>query len=230
MIEENKAALLMWGTSCSPLVVDDGIIVSTGAHRREGPHVFGLLIKRTRGRDRHGGYSPASYASPVLATVNGQRQIIIVNANDVMGHNAETGEIVWHFDWAGDQPIKVPQPIVIGPDRVFISSGYGVGCKLLKVLPNKNREELILELWSSRSEAEVHEPHRARRLRLRFRRRHGERASTWKRANANGKGAATATAKSCWSTTCCWCKARRAKSRSSRRRPRGITNSRGFRP
>jgi outer membrane protein assembly factor BamB len=98
----------------------------------------------------HGGYSPSSYSSPVLATLNGQRQIIMVNANDVMGHNAVSGAIVWHFDWPGDQP-KVPQPIAVGPDRVLISAGYGLGCQLLQVLPNKNREESIVELWSSRA-------------------------------------------------------------------------------
>ncbi|HEX4149492.1 MAG TPA: PQQ-binding-like beta-propeller repeat protein, partial [Pirellulales bacterium] len=147
IVKENEAAPLMWGHSCSPLVVDDGIVVSSGGLDHNSLVSY---HKDTGALLWHGGSSPASYASPVLATLSGQRQIIMVNSNDVMGHDPATGKIVWHFDWPGDQP-KVPQPIVVGSDRVLISAGYGLGCQMLKVLPNRNREESIEKLWSSRA-------------------------------------------------------------------------------
>jgi outer membrane protein assembly factor BamB len=145
VLAENGATLPIWGSSCSPLVVENRVIVSAG-----GPAGHSLVAFQIETGDElwHGGDSPASYASPVLATIHGQRQIVMLNAEDVTGHDLETGQVLWQYPWPGGQP-KVPQPVVLGDNRVLIAAGYGLGTKLLEI--GKSPGEVPKELWSSRS-------------------------------------------------------------------------------
>jgi outer membrane protein assembly factor BamB len=147
VVAENHASLPMWGASCSPLVIDQRVIVSTG-----GPNGRSLVAYHGEtGKELwHAGDSPASYASPVLATIHGERQVIMLNAEDVTGHDLETGHIRWQYSWPGGQP-KVPQPVVLGDNRVLIAAGYGLGSKLLEISEAKPPHEAAAELWSSRS-------------------------------------------------------------------------------
>jgi outer membrane protein assembly factor BamB len=147
IVTENHAAVPMWGISGSPLVVDGRVIVSAG-----GPDGHSLVAYHPDTGDVlwHGGDSRASYASPVLATINGQRQIVMLNAEDVTGHDLETGHVLWQYTWPGSQP-KVPQPVAIGDHEVLIAAGYGLGSKLLNIATGKPTSEAATEVWSSRS-------------------------------------------------------------------------------
>jgi len=147
VVTENHAALPMWGISGSPLVVDARVIVSAG-----GPNGHSLVAYHPDTGDVHwhGGDSRASYASPVLATLGGQRQIIMLNAEDVTGHDLETGRVLWQYTWPGGQP-KVPQPVAVGDHQVLIAAGYGLGTKLLTIATGKPTAEAATEVWSSRS-------------------------------------------------------------------------------
>jgi outer membrane protein assembly factor BamB len=46
--------------------------------------------------------------------------------------NPESGQLFWRFPWDTDHKANVATPLVRG-DYVFISSGYGKGCALLKI-------------------------------------------------------------------------------------------------
>lgn len=129
IVKENNAALPQWGKSCSPLVVDGLVIVSAG-----GTDGRSLVAYDTRSGKWvwRAGDAPASYASPRLAELAGARQILMVNAQSVAGHSPENGRVLWEFAWPGDQP-KVPDAVAIDDEHVFISAGYGLGCKLLRI-------------------------------------------------------------------------------------------------
>ncbi len=43
------------------------------------------------------GRDSASYSSPILATLLGQEQIVMVNAHSVTGHNLQNGEVPWEY-------------------------------------------------------------------------------------------------------------------------------------
>jgi outer membrane protein assembly factor BamB len=75
----------------------------------------------------HAGNRQASYASPVLTTLAGERQIVVVNEQWLTGHRASDGKVLWEFPWAdeGDGSASCPQPVPLEGDRVFISKGYG---------------------------------------------------------------------------------------------------------
>ncbi|HEX7316245.1 MAG TPA: PQQ-binding-like beta-propeller repeat protein [Pyrinomonadaceae bacterium] len=130
ILKENGASNLQWGMAASPLVVDDKVIVIPGGsggksvvayNARTGAPVWGTLS------------DSASYTSPMLVTLAGRRQVLAVTARYVAGIAPEDGAVLWSFPWANSIGINVAQPIVVGPNRFFVSSGYGKGAALVEV-------------------------------------------------------------------------------------------------
>lgn len=114
-----------WGNSDSPLLVDDLVVVNAGSALSAYRADDGELAWSAPG------VSPA-YASPVLATLAGVRQIVSFNAGNLTGHDPEEGTVLWSAEWPGQQP-NVAQPLILPGDRVLASAGYGAGAKLFHV-------------------------------------------------------------------------------------------------
>ena len=81
------------------------------------------------------GSRQASYASPVVATLAGERQIIVVNESWVTAHRASDGKVLWEHPWSSetDTNASCSQPVPLDGDRLFLSKGYGTGCSLLAI-------------------------------------------------------------------------------------------------
>ena len=129
ILRENGAENLQWGMSASPLIVDDKVVVLPGGapgksivayNRLTGAPVWKALDDE------------ASYTSPMLVTLAGRRQILVVTASRAVGL-AEDGALLWEYPWSNGSRINVAQPIVTGPNRFFISAGYGKGAALVEV-------------------------------------------------------------------------------------------------
>lgn len=131
IIEENQASNPQWGKSCSPLIVDDHVVVSAGGKKDRSL----VAYDKTSGEMVwHAGSQQSSYASPRLMELAGRRQIVMVNRDAVTAHSPDDGRVLWEFLWPGEEP-KVPDAVAVGDDRVLISAGYGLGWTLLKILP-----------------------------------------------------------------------------------------------
>ncbi|MBL8794964.1 MAG: PQQ-like beta-propeller repeat protein [Planctomycetia bacterium] len=127
-------ANIQWAMSGSPLVFDRLVVVNPGAQTKEAAGRAVLAFDRATGQPVwHAGDHPAGYSSPQLATLKGQRQILIFDGDGLAGHDPATGRELWRHEWKTMNNINVAQPIVLDGDRVFISTGYGVGCALLQV-------------------------------------------------------------------------------------------------
>ncbi len=133
---DNDAEVNNYGMASSPLVHDSLVVVSAGGangkslvayHKDSGDRVW------SAGDDR------AGYSSPVLATLCGQPQILIFNRANVVAHDPGSGKILWQHPWPGNTEC-VSQPLPLAGDRVFVSSGYGIGCKLFQIQRNENGE------------------------------------------------------------------------------------------
>jgi outer membrane protein assembly factor BamB len=78
----------------------------------------------------------ASYASPVLATIDGRRWCFVLARGGLLGLEPKTGKIDFHFPWRAEdlESVNASNPVVVG-DKVFIGECYGPGGVLLKVKP-----------------------------------------------------------------------------------------------
>lgn len=146
VVEENNASLRHWGTSGSPLVHGDLVIVSVGGKENRS-----MVAYRTTDGEPvwHGGTARNAYSSPSIATVAGVPQVLILNHKTVTAHDPANGQVLWEVKWEkGDQ--KVAQPVTISPDRVMVSAGYGVGAMLLQI--ERDGDALRAKpLWEKRS-------------------------------------------------------------------------------
>jgi outer membrane protein assembly factor BamB len=154
-IAEFGATIATWGKAGSPLVVDDMVIVSVGAPSGEAAsssEYNASLVAFDSGTGDvrwKAGARQASYASPVLATLAGERQIIVINEKWVTAHRASDGKVLWEYPWASesDGSASCPQPVPLEGDRLFLSKGYGVGCSLLAIKRDAEEHISASPLW-----------------------------------------------------------------------------------
>ena len=145
IIRDNGARLNEWGASCSPLLVDDLVVVSAG-----GPENRSLVAYRAATGDFvwGNGSDGAGYSSPSVLTLAGVPQVVIFNSAGVSAHDPVTGTNLWKYHWPTGHP-HVSTPIMIHPDGLLVSSGYGVGSELLKVQANAEGRLTATRVWKS---------------------------------------------------------------------------------
>ena len=130
-----------FGTSASPLVVDNTVVVLPGGANgqsvvaydgQSGKRVWGALDDRP------------SYSSPMLVTLAGVRQILTFTATRLVGLSPENGKLLWELPWRTAN--QASQPLIAGPDRVFIST-TGSDAAMLQLTAGADGQLTARELW-----------------------------------------------------------------------------------
>ena len=144
ILEDAGARNLQWGMSAAPLIVDETVVVLPGG--RNGQSV--VAYNRTTGKRAWGALDDqASYSSPMLATLGGVRQILVFTASRLAGITPDRGELLWEFPWKTQYEVNASQPIVLGSNRVFISTGYGSGAALVELTLGGGGRVDVREVW-----------------------------------------------------------------------------------
>lgn len=140
MLADAGADNLEFGMSASPLVVGNTVVVLPGGangqsvvayDRQSGTRVWGALD------------DGASYASPVLATLAGVRQILAFTATRLVGLSPENGKLLWELPWRTVN--QAAQPLVTGPDRLFVSTATDAA--MLQLTAGADGQLTARELW-----------------------------------------------------------------------------------
>jgi len=130
ILADNGAENIQWGMSNSPLIVDERVIVTPGG--RNGKSV--VAYDKRDGRRLWGSLDDsAAYTSPIVTTLAGQRQLVVVTATRVTGLTVENGSLLWEFPWITMSNINSAQPIITDANHVFVSAGYDHGSVLLEI-------------------------------------------------------------------------------------------------
>ena len=98
----------------------------------------------------HIGNRAADYASPLVATICGERQIIVVNEGYVTAHRVSNGKVLWEHPWSkeGDTQDSAVQPVPLPDDRLFLCKGYGIGTTLWQIRRSPAGLFAIDPLWN----------------------------------------------------------------------------------
>lgn len=146
ILAENGALNLTWAKSCSPLLHGPHVIVSGGVT----PPTLIALSRDTGTVAWQDGKDSASYSSPTTLTLAGKEQIVSVNDTSFTSHDPATGAVLWSFSWPGTMP-KSSQPIAAGPDRVLVTSSYGMKSHLLEIKADSAGKLAAAPVWTSSS-------------------------------------------------------------------------------
>jgi outer membrane protein assembly factor BamB len=157
IVKEFDGRQIKWLNATSPIVDGDMLFVSGGGAGQS----FLAFNKHSGELVWKSGDETITHATPTLAMVNGNKQVIFFVQSGLVGVDADTGKKLWSTPF----PFSVStaaSPVVAG-EQVYCSAGYGVGAGLFKVnLSIKDADELwfksnqLMNHWSTPL---VHEGH-----------------------------------------------------------------------
>ncbi|MCP5110853.1 MAG: PQQ-binding-like beta-propeller repeat protein, partial [bacterium] len=129
ILDDNGSSNIQWAMAASPLIVDEKVIVLPGGrgasvvayHKQTGEPIWKSLD------------DGQAYTAPMVATLDGMRQLVVVSAGRVMGVTVENGKLLWEHPWTTSYDVNAAQPLVVGDKRLYVSAGYGHGAALLEI-------------------------------------------------------------------------------------------------
>ena len=125
-----------WQFSEAPLVDGAKLVCSPGGKNAAivalNKMTGELIWKAAEPAIGEGGKTGAGYASMVVAEIHGVRQYIQMTGRGVVSVEAETGKFLWGYNRIANGIANIPTPRVRG-NFVFVTTGYGTGCALLKI-------------------------------------------------------------------------------------------------
>ena len=131
ILTDNGATNLPWGMAAAPLIVDGQVIVLPGGPQGKSIAAYDAATGKPLWTSLD---DPQAYTSPMLVTIGGVRQILVVTARRAIGVTTDRGERLWEYPWVTQMGISVAQPLLVGGDRVFLSAGYGHGAAVFEVI------------------------------------------------------------------------------------------------
>jgi len=126
-----------WDYSSSPLILSKMIIVDVGMTLALDKATGNLIWKTKDYGDAwkiksYGG----GYSSPFAFDVNGSQRLAVFNSSGLVILDPENGRELALHPWKTSYNINAVTPIV-SDDKIFISSGYNVGCALVQFSGDK---------------------------------------------------------------------------------------------
>lgn len=126
-MQDMGGSIPQWGYAESPLVDGDLVICTPG-----GPQGSVAALDKMTGSMKwqsEGMTEGAQYSSVVQALSGADKQYVQLLQKKVFGLNPANGAVVWQQDWPGRIAV-IPTPLIKG-NQVYVTSGYGVGCRLI---------------------------------------------------------------------------------------------------
>ncbi|MEA3208997.1 MAG: hypothetical protein QOE70_2054 [Chthoniobacter sp.] len=128
LIKEHGGRNIQWQNAASPLL-EDGLLYVAGG----GPNQSLLAINPKDGSVVWKAFDEKmTHATPVPATIAGQRQIIFFVQSGLLSVEPKTGKELWRY--AFDYKTSTAASPVVSGDIVYCSAGYGVGAGAVRVI------------------------------------------------------------------------------------------------
>lgn len=140
LVKDFGGAIPVWGYSESVLIDGDNLLVTPGGNKG----AVACLNKKTgaevwRSADFN---EPAGYSSIMITEVEGIKQYVQQTMQSVVGLST-AGKVLWRRADIGYRVAVIPTPVVY-KNYVFVTSGYGAGCSLIRL--SKDGEGIKAEM------------------------------------------------------------------------------------
>jgi outer membrane protein assembly factor BamB len=131
-------------TSLSPLIVNGLCFVHLGGKEKGEIIAFDLKTGKQKWQSASDG---PSYASLVMMTVNGKKQLVDLTSKNLIGLDPENGKLLWSFAVPVENRFyNSASPVIDG--QTVIITGQGQGTKAVKI--QKQGEQFVAsELWKN---------------------------------------------------------------------------------
>ncbi|MEM6674098.1 MAG: PQQ-binding-like beta-propeller repeat protein [Planctomycetota bacterium] len=149
MREDAKTKLIEWGYACSPLVVDDLVIVVPGANGGSDGGSSVIAYDRETGDVRwRCGDRAAGYAAARRETIAGEDLVLAFGIEGLAAHALDGGAELWFAPWSNTARNGSAQPLVVG-ERILLSVFSG-GATLLEPKRSEAGAWSVDTVWAQR--------------------------------------------------------------------------------
>ncbi len=152
-VQELNSAVPDFGMVCSPLVEGDSVYVQAGGGVACLDRFTGKL--RWRALQDGGGMNGSAFSSPVMAELQGHRQILVQGREKLSGLNPANGTVLWNQPVEAFRGMNILTPIVYR-DQLFTST-YG-GRTTLYQVTNEQDRWAVSNLWSLKVQGYMSSP------------------------------------------------------------------------
>lgn len=139
--------VLFCGNTASPLLVGSRVVVHVGDETHGRMMAFDLETGKIQWQWQG---DISGYASPILAKLQGENQIVSVTQNKVVGLDPETGQVLWEYPWQVRWRENIVMPVQHG-DGVIISGREQR--QTVKLQPQRQGDQWqVEEVWRDESQ------------------------------------------------------------------------------
>ena len=129
LLEDFQSKRPNWGVAQSPLLYKDAVIVAP-LGTKAGVVAFEKATGEIKWQSRP--FGRMAYASPLVTTIGGVEQVVMLGNNRVAGVDVADGTLLWTYAGYRCQ-IPIPGPMPIGDGRIFLTGGYNAGSAMIRV-------------------------------------------------------------------------------------------------
>lgn len=128
----------------SPLAYEDNVILPLG-----GSQHGVVAFKRTTGAIAWRG-EPFALApgSPIVVGIDGRPELVVWGQTELAGMDPNAGRVLWRYPHSAQYGLNISTPIWGPSNRLFASSAYGGGSRMLR-LTSAHGRTTASELWSN---------------------------------------------------------------------------------
>lgn len=128
-----------WKHAGTPRILGELLIFNAGK--------TGLALKKRTGEKVWGGQPGiGGYASPMPFTNGSQTAVAIFAEKDLLAVDAMSGKVLWRFPWETKFDVNAADPVIVGKDKMFISSGYSRGGAMINFAGGRPRK-----IWENKA-------------------------------------------------------------------------------
>lgn len=144
LVAELQAPPVQFGFSGSPILWRDNLLVLAG-----GPSAGLICCRQSDGAIVwKAPLDNASYATPVLTTLAGVSQVLVVTTERLVAIDPSNGERLWAFDLPESGLTNVPQPLNWSDDRVLLA-GQGINGTTMLKLTRSVKQWQVEPIWQT---------------------------------------------------------------------------------
>lgn len=144
---DSGADVPQWGFAASPLIVDQHTLVVLAGEPGDKVVAYDTASGARKWSALSGGHG---YSSAHAMTLDGARQVVVMDSDGTFGLDPRSGEVLWKDRWPLLGGGRIVQPLQIGSNSVVIGTGYGKGSRRL-TLEQTPEGWSVEENWTSRA-------------------------------------------------------------------------------
>jgi len=130
------------GYACSPIEFKNTIILQVG-----GPGQAVVAFNKNDGSIAWKKQDfTVSFSSPLLIDVDGQPQLVVFAAEQIVGIDPNNGDLFWSYPHKTDYGLNISTPVWCDGNLLFCSSAYNSGSRVIR-LTRKDGKTTAEEVW-----------------------------------------------------------------------------------